>query len=115
MSLEFIKKAKAREKKCLEVEEIDIEKDFVDYAKKKGCRAEKIGYLYKRGFLDRSVFCPGGRVFFIEFKRKHKTLTTGQSKVKKMLESLGFECYVCDEKGQAEKILDNFLFREGWL
>lgn len=51
----------------------------------------------------------GARVFFIEFKRPGKPTTGPQNIVRKMLESFGFEYYVCDQPGQAEKILENFL------
>jgi len=48
-------------------------------------------------------------VFFIEFKKPRSTQSPAQKIVQKLLESFGFEYYVCDQPGQAEKILDNFL------
>lgn len=106
---DFISKANHRNKKSSEIKEEDIETSFVKHAKTKGCRAYKLIFLAGRGFPDRTILCPGGRVFFIEFKRKGKKLSPTQLPVKRTLESLGFEYYVCDTKGQAEQILNEFL------
>lgn len=110
MSIEnFINKASKTVSKSKQVTETDIEGDFVKFAKKSGCKAYKLIFLRARGFPDRTILCPGGRVFFIEFKRKGKKQTSTQISVQRALEGLGFEYYVCDEKGQAEKILEEFL------
>lgn len=106
---EFLEKALKRKTKNSEIKETDIESDFVKFAKKKGCHALKLIFLNKKGFPDRSILCPGGRIFFIEFKKKNKKQSPIQIVVMKMLKRLGFEYYVCDEKGQAESILQNFI------
>ena len=106
---DFIKRATKTEDKNLEIPEANIENAFVKYAKKKGCNPVKLVFLAGRGWPDRTVLCPGGRIFFIEFKRKGKTLEPKQILVRKMLEGLGFEYHMCDEIGQAEQILDLFL------
>lgn len=106
---EFLSRATKRQAKRAEITETDIEDDFCKYAKKLGCKALKLIFLNKRGFPDRTIICQGGRVFFIEFKRNGKKPTRTQILVRKMLESYGFEYYVCDVKGQAESHLDNFL------
>ena len=109
----FLSNATKRQSKKSEVKEIDIENLFVKYAKTKSCRALKLIYLNKKGFPDRTILCTGGRIFFIEFKRKGKPVSPSQLITKTMLEGLGFEYYVCDKKGQAESILDSFLiFKE---
>ena len=105
----FLLSATKRKKKESVVAEIDIELEFGKYAKRQGCNSIKLVFLNKKGFPDRTILCPGGRVFFIEFKRKNKEQSLIQIKVQKMLERLGFEYYVCDKIGQAENILDNFL------
>ena len=53
--------------------------------------------------------CPKGRIFFIEFKKKGESQSAPQKTVQKILEGLGFEYHVCDQIGQAENVLENFL------
>tara|TARA_R110000744_G_scaffold55770_6_gene117885 strand:- start:444 stop:782 length:339 start_codon:yes stop_codon:yes gene_type:complete len=106
---EFLSRANKTIIKKAEITEVDIEKTFVKYAKKKGCHALKLIFLNKKGFPDRTILCPQGRILFIEFKRKGKKQSPVQIIVMELLKSLGFDYYVCDAKGQAEKILDEFL------
>lgn len=106
---QFINKGNKRLKKNKEIKEVDIESKFCTHAKKVGCIALKLIMLNKRGFPDRTVLCPEGRVIFIEFKRKGKKLNGTQVPIKDLLMKLGFEYHVCDEIGQAEAILDDFL------
>lgn len=106
---DFINAATKRKAKRAEVKEIDIEKAFCKYADKLGCKALKLIFLNKKGFPDRTIICNGGRIFFIEFKREGKKPSPAQVIVRRMLESFGFEYYICDTKGQAESHLDNFL------
>lgn len=105
----FLNNATKRKTKESEITETDIEQTFCDYATKSKCKALKLIYLNRKGFPDRTVICPGARVFFIEFKRKGKKQSPAQKIVQKMLESFGFEYYVCDQIGQAESHLDKFL------
>ena len=106
---EFLSRASKTVAKKLEIAEKDIEDEYVKAAKNKGCKALKLIFLNKKGFPDRTTLCPGGRIFFIEFKRKGKLSSPLQIKVRTMLESFGFEYHVCDEIGQAEKHLNRFL------
>ena len=106
---EFLSKAVKRKTKSEETLEFDIEDKFCKFAINKGCEALKLIYLNKKGFPDRTVICPGGRIFFIEFKRKGKKQSGTQTKAQKLLGLFGFEYYVCDEIGQAEAILEDFL------
>ena len=109
-SQDFISRASKTKAKASEIKEKDdVELPFCKYAERNGCKALKLIYLRKKGFPDRSVICPGGKVFFIEFKKPKSTQSPSQKIVQKLLESCGFEYYVCDQPGQAEKILDNFL------
>ena len=105
----FINSAEKRKAKQSEITEDYIESKFCKYAKSRKCQALKLIYLNKKGFPDRTVVCPGGRVFFIEFKRSGKKQSKPQELTQKLLEGFGFEYYVCDEIDQAENILDNFL------
>lgn len=106
---DFVKRATKTENKKLEIPEANIENAFVKYAKKKGCQANKLILLAGRGWPDRTVLCQNGRVFFVEFKRKGKTLSSTQKIIRRKLEDYGFEYYVCDEIGQAEQILETIL------
>ncbi len=106
---EFLKRASKTIKKREEIPEVDVEDNYVKHAKSKGCKALKLVLLFKKSFPDRTTLCPGGRILFIEFKKKGKELTPAQDKIRKLLVSFGFEYYVCDEIGQAEKHLNRFL------
>jgi hypothetical protein len=105
----FLLNATKRKAKNLEVKEVDIELAFCKYAIRSRCKAIKLVFLNKKGFPDRTVLCPGSRIFFIEFKRKGKKPSPAQILVRKLLESFGFKYYICDEIGQAESHLDKFL------
>lgn len=106
---QFISKAEKTKSKKEEITEDDIESKFCKHAVKRKCKALKLVILFKKGFPDRTVLCPGARVFFIEFKRKGKKQSPAQKVIQKLLESFGFQYFVCDEIGQAEKHLDEFL------
>lgn len=106
---DFLSNASKRKAKNSEISENDIETTFVKFAKNNGCQALKLIFLNKKGFPDRTVICPGGRILFIEFKKKGKKQSPPQILVMKMLLKLGFEYHVCDVKGQAETILQDFL------
>ena len=105
----FLEDADKHLKKKSEISESEIENKFVTYATSKGCRAMKLVMLNGRGFPDRTVFCPGGRKFFVEFKIKNKKLSKTQKTIHRILVGLGFTYYVCDEIGQAERYLDEVL------
>ena len=105
----FLKNASKTVSKRNIILEASIEDAFVKYAKSKGCKALKLILLNKRGFPDRTVLTPNGGILFIEFKKKGEKLRSTQIPVKKILTDLGFEYYVCDEKGQAEKQLDRYI------
>lgn len=110
MSIEdFIGKATKRKKKDSEVKETDIEDHFCKFAKSNKCNALKLIMLRKKGFPDRTILCPKGRIFFIEFKKKGESQSAPQKAIQKILVGLGFEYHVCDQIGQAENILENFL------
>ena len=106
---EFLASAKKTIDKKSQVTEADIEDTFCKFAKRNKCNALKLVFLRKKGFPDRTVLCPNGRVLFIEFKRNGKPLSPAQVLVKVMLTGFGFEYHVCDRIGQAENILGDFL------
>ncbi len=107
---EFIKNATKTEKRQAKKLEVDIEKEFVSYASSKGCLPLKLILLNRRGWPDRTILCPRGRVLFIEFKRTaNDKQTAGQMKYQHVIEIYGFEYHVCHDLDDAKSILDEFL------
>ncbi len=107
---EFLKNATKTEKRQAKKLEVDIEKEFVKYAKTKKCSALKLILLNLRGWPDRTILCPGARVLFIEFKRTaNEKQTTGQAKYQRHIERFGFNYHVCHDLDTAKSILDEFL------
>lgn len=110
-NIEFLKRASKTVSKREELKEIDIEEEYCKHAKKRRCLALKLIILNKRGFPDRTTLCPGGRILFIEFKKNSsKKMSPIQIVVRRTIESFGFEYHLCDTIGQAEGILDRFLY-----
>jgi hypothetical protein len=97
-----------RKGKVLKPKEASHERKFVEYAKSVGCKAVK--FKTTRNDPDRQVLCPGGRAFFIEFKRDEgETPRDGQINRAKELAGLGFQVCFCFSFEQAQKALDHFL------
>ena len=86
-----------------------IEDRFVKYAASKNCMALKFSVPGRRYAPDRIVLCPGGYIFFIEFKRSGEKPTEGQKLYHKKLEDLGFKVYVCDSFASATYCLDSWI------
>jgi hypothetical protein len=105
----FCKNANKTKLKNESTSEFNIESEFCKYAKTKNCKALKLAFVYKKGFPDRTVILPSGKVFFIEFKRKNKKQSATQKLTQRMLENFNFKYFVCDKIGQAEEILDFIL------
>ena len=93
------------------VTEQHLEHRFTDYAQRRGCVAFKLVLERARGFPDRTVLCPGGRVVFFEFKRPDGAgvLSRQQKRILKVLRGLGFTAHVCDDFDDACSQLDDFL------
>jgi hypothetical protein len=51
------------------VRESAIERELCERVAALGGRAEKVTVIGRRGFFDRLVLLPGGRVIFVELKR----------------------------------------------
>lgn len=81
-------KPRAQEKK--------LEPDLVKGSKARGWWAVKLTVFQLRGFPDRLVLMPKGRVAFAEIKTEGKKPDAYQRFVHKQLRRLGFDVWVID-------------------
>ena len=89
--------------------EADIEAEFVEYAEARGCIPLKLVIQGKRGWPDRTVLCPGGKILFLEFKRPDGKLSRQQQHYINLLRVKGFKIYVTYTVKDAARILDRIL------
>lgn len=89
--------------------EQQIENAFARYAVSRLCIAWKLRLVVGRGWPDRTVLCPGGRVLFFEFKKPGGRVSAPQRAAIRVLSQLGFTVHVCDELEDAKAKLDTFL------
>lgn len=76
--------------------EKDIENKFVEECLKLGVNARKLSTPGEKGFPDRTVFLPNGRVFLVEFKKPGGKTSKHQDETIEELISLGHIVMVCD-------------------
>jgi hypothetical protein len=69
--------------------EATLERRCCAYAKSKGCRPLKL-WPTLAGLPDRLVLIPGGRVWFVEFKKPIGRVSPIQRRVHGLLDDLGF-------------------------
>jgi hypothetical protein len=83
-----------------------IEQKVCDYAKSKGCLVYKFTSPSRRSVPDRMFIAPGGRVFWIEFKRLGLKPTPGQEvEIEKIRSKGGIVCVV-DNVEQGKWVID---------
>jgi len=83
-----------------------IEQKVCDYAKSKGCLVYKFTSPSRRSVPDRMFIAPGGRVFWIEFKRLGLKPTPGQEvEIEKIRSKGGIVC-VADSVEQGKWVID---------
>lgn len=90
----------------LKKREIEIEEAAQGYAQSQGILLEKCVIPGKRNWPDRQGLCPGGHVFYIEFKRPGEEPRKAQLQNHRLLRRLGFSVYVCDNLDHAKQIID---------
>jgi hypothetical protein len=89
--------------------ESQIEARVVQYARARGLRADKFTSPNRRSVPDRIVLCPGGQLFFIEFKRpKRGKGTDAQAREHEDLRRLGFAVYIIDDVEEGKQLIDRY-------
>jgi hypothetical protein len=91
--------------------EAEIEGAFAVYAKNRGCLCEKLILKAGKGWPDRTIFCPNGIVFLIEFKKPTGEVSPQQTEWLRKLRQRKIECYVFDNLSDATGKLDEILGR----
>jgi len=78
------------------VKESAVERELVAAVKLRGGICEKIMCVGKRGFFDRLIILPGGRIIFCEIKRpRGGVLSPHQRQYQAVFQALGVEaCFV---------------------
>lgn len=89
--------------------EKQIENEFVAYASKHNAKVVKFIDQAMTGAPDRIVLCPGGKIFFIEFKKPGGTISLKQDLYHRVLHSLGFYVYTCYSFQQAKEVFDYYV------
>lgn len=85
--------------------ERDIERRFVCWVESLGGLACKLVLLGQRGFPDRTVLLPGGRVVFVELKRRRGKPSAGQRLWVERLVALGFKCDIVYSLEEAQQLV----------
>jgi len=85
--------------------EKSIERQILNWCKKQGWLNLKLGG--PKGFPDRSVILPNGRIVFLEVKKPGGVVSHHQNVFKKKLNDLGHECHVVDSLAAAQEVLND--------
>ena len=84
-----------------------LEQELVFRVHSKGGIAEKVTVLGARGFFDRLVVLPGGRVVFVELKRpRGGRLSPHQILRAKLYKSLGAAVYLISSREDIDALLE---------
>ena len=89
--------------------EKDLENQCVKYAARFGCKAIKLVDIGRKGFPDRSILCPSGKAFFVEFKRIGGKVSKSQIEYHAAIVDLGFDVWIVDNFTRFKKILEGYL------
>lgn len=96
----------------MSVLEKDIEAKVVKYAKERECLVRKMGGFGFAAWPDRLFVLPGGKTFWVEFKRpKTGKLSAGQEELIMVLRAMGHVVYVCDDVERGKAIVEAELAR----
>lgn len=89
--------------------ESHLERKVTDYCNRFRCMCLKLVAVGLYGFPDRTVICPGSRIFFVELKQEGKKAKKRQEWWHRTLTRYGFKVYVVDSFDQFKEILKEFL------
>ncbi len=89
--------------------ETRIEDQFVTWCKSVGIYCPKLVFRVGRGWPDRSVMLPGGRVVWIEFKTSTGDSSPQQLEVARLLRNAGHNVHVCRSSDEAISIVESLL------
>ena len=89
--------------------EKDIERRVCDYARSRGCEAEKFTSPNKGFVPDRLFTAPGARLWFCEFKRPGQKPTPQQQRDHERRRAMGFRVYVIDDIEEGKRMVDGEL------
>jgi hypothetical protein len=89
-----------------------IEKEFRDKAIKAGCKVVKYVDPAKVGGPDRLVMLPGGRCFFVEFKKPDKTPRRDQIEYMLDLNRMGFLAFWATTAAEPLSLINTVSFTE---
>lgn len=89
--------------------EKDIEKRVCDYAKSLKMLVYKFTSPSRRSVPDRMFILPGGKVFWIEFKRKGQSPTAAQTVEISKMQLQGASVYVADSVDVGKHIVSTEL------
>ena len=82
-----------------------IERSILHWCTKQGWICLKLGG--PKGFPDRSVILPDGRIVFLEVKTPNGRQSHHQKVWQKRLQKLGHLCHVVDSLNSAKKVLED--------
>lgn len=91
--------------KLTDIESV-VERELVQKVRDLGGVAEKVQVLGQRGFFDRLVVLPGGRVIFVEVKRPRGGIMSPHQVLRKnMYTALGAEVAVIRKSEDIDRLL----------
>lgn len=91
--------------------EKQIEEKVCTYAKSKGFLVYKFTSPNRAAVPDRLLVAPGGRMFFIEFKRAGQKPTPSQAREHEKLRGHDVAVFVVDDVDAGRVLIDEVVFR----
>jgi hypothetical protein len=95
------------------LEKQHVEDPVVRHAVSLGFEHRKMNGMGAKSWPDQQFFVPGGKSFFIEFKKPNGKPTPKQSEKHRQLRALGFDVYVCDNPTKGKAIIDSYAPKSG--
>lgn len=86
-----------------------IEQIVCDYAKSRGCLVYKFTSPARAAVPDRMFIAPGGKVFFIEFKREGQKPSVPQEREIARLKAQGVYATVVDSAEGGKAVVDGVM------